>query len=89
IVLDYLMPVMDGREMLRRLRHTKRTPIMMLTARNSVDDRVAGLDLGADDYVSKPFVQQELLARLRALHDAHDVPYRYGEWRTMLAHFAS
>ena len=67
IVLDYLMPVMDGREMLRRLRHTKRTPVMMLTARNSVDDRVAGLDLGADDYVSKPFVQQELLARLRAL----------------------
>ncbi|MEY4378698.1 MAG: hypothetical protein RLZ85_579, partial [Verrucomicrobiota bacterium] len=52
IVLDYLMPVMDGREMLRRLRHTKRTPVMMLTARNSVDDRVAGLDLGADDYVA-------------------------------------
>ena len=67
IVLDYLMPVMDGREMLRRLRHTKRTPVMMLTARNAVDDRVAGLDLGADDYVAKPFVQQELLARLRAL----------------------
>ena len=67
IVLDYLMPIMDGREMLRRLRHTKRTPIMMLTARNSVDDRVAGLDLGADDYVAKPFVQQELLARLRAV----------------------
>ena len=67
IVLDYLMPVMDGREMLRRLRHTKRTPVMMLTARNSVDDRVAGLDLGADDYVAKPFVQQELLARLEAL----------------------
>ena len=67
IVLDYLMPIMDGREMLRRLRHTKRTPVMMLTARNSVDDRVAGLDLGADDYVAKPFVQQELLARLEAL----------------------
>jgi two-component system OmpR family response regulator len=67
IVLDYLMPTMDGREMLRRLRHTKRTPVMMLTARNAVDDRVAGLDLGADDYVAKPFVQQELLARLRAL----------------------
>jgi DNA-binding response OmpR family regulator len=67
IVLDYLMPVMDGREMLRRLRHTKNTPVMMLTARNSVDDRVVGLDLGADDYVAKPFVQQELLARLRAL----------------------
>ena len=67
IVLDYLMPVMDGREMLRRLRHTKRTPVMMLTARNSVDDRVVGLDLGADDYVAKPFVQQELLDPLPAL----------------------
>ena len=67
IVLDYMMPGMDGREVLRRLRAVKRTPVMMLTARNSVDDRVVGLDLGADDYVAKPFVQQELLARLRAL----------------------
>jgi two-component system OmpR family response regulator len=53
--------------MLRRLRGVKRTPVMMLTARNSVEDRVVGLDLGADDYLAKPFVQQELLARLRAL----------------------
>jgi two-component system OmpR family response regulator len=67
IVLDYMMPGMDGREVLRRLRHAKRTPVMMLTARNSVEDRVVGLDLGADDYLAKPFVQQELLARLRAL----------------------
>ena len=67
IVLDYMMPGMDGREVLRRLRTVKRTPVMMLTARNSVEDRVVGLDLGADDYVAKPFVQQELLARLRAL----------------------
>lgn len=71
IVLDYLMPGMDGREMLRRLRHTKSTPVMMLTARNSIADRVVGLDLGADDYVAKPFVQQELLARLRALVRRH------------------
>jgi DNA-binding response OmpR family regulator len=67
IVLDFMMPGMDGREVLRRLRHVKRTPVMMLTARNSVEDRVVGLDLGADDYLAKPFVQQELLARLRAL----------------------
>jgi DNA-binding response OmpR family regulator len=67
ILLDHMMPVMDGREMLRRLRGVKRTPVMMLTARNSVEDRVVGLDLGADDYLAKPFVQQELLARLRAL----------------------
>ena len=67
IVLDYMMPEMDGREVLRRLRTVKRTPVMMLTARNSVEDRVVGLDLGADDYLAKPFVQQELLARLRAL----------------------
>jgi DNA-binding response OmpR family regulator len=67
IILDFMLPGMDGREYLRRLRHTKRTPVMMLTARNSVEDRVAGLDSGADDYLAKPFVQQELLARLRAL----------------------
>ena len=71
IVLDHLMPVMDGREMLRRLRHAKRTPVMMLTARDATEDRVVGLDLGADDFVAKPFVQQELLARLRALVRRH------------------
>jgi len=67
IILDYLMPGMDGREVLRRLRGVKRTPVLMLTARNSIEDRVVGLDLGADDYLAKPFVQKELLARLRAL----------------------
>ncbi len=67
ILLDHMMPNMDGREMLRRLRGVKRTPVMMLTARDSIEDRVVGLDLGADDYLVKPFMQQELLARLRAL----------------------
>lgn len=67
ILLDHMMPTMDGREMLRRLRGVKRTPVMMLTARDAVEDRVVGLDLGADDYLVKPFVQSELLARLRAL----------------------
>ena len=68
IVLDVAMPDVDGLEVCRRLRATgDRTPVLMLTARDSVDDRVAGLDAGADDYLSKPFALEELLARLRAL----------------------
>ena len=63
ILLDYQLPGMDGRELLRRLRKIKRTPVIMLTAHNAVDDRIAGLDLGADDYVAKPFEVNELLAR--------------------------
>ncbi|HZT46125.1 MAG TPA: response regulator transcription factor [Gaiellaceae bacterium] len=68
IVLDVLMPTMDGLETARRLRRQgNSTPILMLTARHEVSDRVAGLDAGADDYVVKPFALEELLARLRAL----------------------
>ena len=68
IVLDVAMPVVDGIEMCRRLRHEGNgLPILMLTARESVTDRVAGLDAGADDYLVKPFALEELLARLRAL----------------------
>ena len=68
IVLDVAMPDVDGLEVCRRLRATgDRTPVLMLTARDSVDDRVAGLDAGADDYLVKPFALEELLARLRAL----------------------
>ena len=68
IVLDLLMPNVDGLETARRLRGTgNRTPILMLTARDEVEARVAGLDAGADDYVVKPFALAELLARLRAL----------------------
>jgi two-component system response regulator MprA len=68
IVLDILMPVMDGIETCRALRRMgNRTPVLMLTARHDVDDRVAGLDAGADDYLVKPFALEELLARLRAL----------------------
>jgi two-component system response regulator MprA len=68
IVLDVLMPVMDGLETSRRLRRQgNTTPILMLTARHDVSDRVAGLDAGADDYLVKPFALEELLARLRAL----------------------
>ena len=67
IVLDIMLPGIDGWELLRRLRKTKKTPVLMLTARDAVRDRVRGLDTGADDYLIKPFELAELLARLRAL----------------------
>ena len=67
IVLDLMLPVIDGWELLRRLRKTKKTPVLILTARDAVRDRVRGLDTGADDYLVKPFELAELLARLRAL----------------------
>jgi two-component system response regulator MprA len=68
MILDVLMPGLDGLEVARRIRREgSRLPILMLTARVEVDDRVAGLDAGADDYVTKPFALDELLARVRAL----------------------
>ena len=67
IVLDIMLPLIDGWELLRRLRKAKKTPVLMLTARDAVRDRVRGLDTGADDYLVKPFDLDELLARLRAL----------------------
>ncbi len=67
ILLDAMLPVFDGWELLARLRKTKATPVLMLTARDASEDRVRGLDSGADDYVVKPFDLSELLARVRAL----------------------
>lgn len=67
IVLDWMMPGIDGIEVARRIRAADRTPILMLTARDAVEDRVEGLDIGADDYLVKPFAPDELLARIRAL----------------------
>ncbi len=68
IVLDVLMPDMSGLELCKRLRDAgDRTPVLMLTARDAIDDRVAGLDAGADDYLVKPFALRELMARVRAL----------------------
>jgi two-component system OmpR family response regulator len=67
IVLDVMLPHVDGWEVLARLRKQKRTPVLMLTARDATQDRVRGLDNGADDYLVKPFDLDELLARLRAL----------------------
>ena len=67
IVLDWMMPGLDGIAVARRIRAADRTPILMLTARDAVEDRVEGLDTGADDYLVKPFAPAELLARIRAL----------------------
>jgi two-component system, OmpR family, response regulator len=67
LVLDLMMPRMDGWELLRKLRITRKTPVLILTARDAIGDRVRGLDLGADDYLVKPFELDELQARLRAL----------------------
>jgi two-component system response regulator MprA len=68
VILDVLMPGLDGLEVCRQLRRTgSRLPVLMLTARDEVENRVAGLDAGADDYVTKPFALEELLARVRAL----------------------
>jgi two-component system, OmpR family, response regulator MprA len=75
VVLDVMMPGVDGLEVCRRLREAgDRTPVLMLTARDAVDDRVAGLDAGADDYLVKPFALKELKARLRALLRRAEAP---------------
>lgn len=67
ILLDLMLPELNGLEVARRLRESKKTPIIMMTARDSVIDRVSGLDYGADDYLVKPFAIEELLARVRSL----------------------
>jgi len=66
ILLDLMLPRMDGMEVCKRVRAKSRVPIIMLTAKDRVPDRVAGLDMGADDYLTKPFSTEELLARVRA-----------------------
>ncbi len=66
VILDLMLPKMDGSEVCKRIRAKSRVPIIMLTAKDRIPDRVAGLDLGADDYVTKPFATEELLARVRA-----------------------
>lgn len=65
ILLDIMLPGLNGMEVLRRIRRSSSVPVIMLTARDSVTDKVAGLDLGADDYITKPFAIEELLARIR------------------------
>lgn len=67
ILLDIMLPHLDGIEVCRRLRSAKATPVIMITARDRLEDRVQGLDIGADDYIAKPFDIEELLARMRAI----------------------
>ena len=83
IVLDVMLPDLNGIEVLRRLRQQKQTPVIILTARDTVMDKVSGLDLGASDYMTKPFAIEELLARIRAnlnKFQKQDAPvYKIGE----------
>ena len=65
LILDLMLPELSGIEVCRRIRHTSDVPIIMLTAKDDVSDKVMGLDMGADDYVTKPFAIEELLARIR------------------------
>lgn len=67
ILLDVMMPEMDGHEFMRLHRHERNTPIILLTAKIEEDDKIIGLELGADDYITKPFSPRELLARIRAV----------------------
>jgi two-component system response regulator RegX3 len=74
VLLDVMLPDGDGRDVLRRIREVSRTPVIMLTARGEEMDRVLGLELGADDYVTKPFSAAELAARIRAVLRRGDAP---------------
>ncbi len=78
IILDIMMPEMDGLAVCRELRKTSNVPIIMLTARSDDVDRIVGLELGADDYVTKPFNPRELVARVKAVlrRSAQDAPAR-------------
>src|SRR5262245_14358880 len=67
VVLDIMLPDMDGLAVCRKVRETSRVPIIMLTARGGVSDRILGLELGADDYLPKPFEPRELVARMQAV----------------------
>jgi DNA-binding response OmpR family regulator len=72
VVLDWMLPGLDGLEVLRRLRQSSAVPVLMLTARAEEVDRVIGLEVGADDYLTKPFGSRELVARVRALLRRHE-----------------
>jgi DNA-binding response OmpR family regulator len=67
VILDWMLPRLDGLEVLRQIRQASATPVLMLTARDEEADRVIGLEVGADDYLTKPFSMRELIARVRAL----------------------
>ncbi|MBR4304008.1 MAG: response regulator transcription factor [Clostridia bacterium] len=67
VLLDLMMPVMDGNQMIRELRTFSKTPVIMLTAKGEMIDKIAGLELGADDYITKPFEMREVMARVKAV----------------------
>lgn len=79
LLLDVMLPGMSGLELLRRLRRSKNTPVLMVTARDQVMDKVTGLDMGADDYITKPFEIEELLARIRVALRKHAAVQNEGE----------
>lgn len=81
ILLDIMLPTMSGMEVLRRLRQDKETPVILLTAKGEVSDKVTGLDSGANDYITKPFFIEELLARMRVVFRKREVHnnLRWGE----------
>lgn len=79
VVLDIMLPELNGLEVLRRLRRSSSMPVIMLTARDAVMDKVSGLDLGADDYITKPFAIEELLARIRVLLRRKTAPAENGD----------
>lgn len=84
VLLDLMLPGLDGMEVCRRLRRRSNVPVIMLSARGQEDDRVTGLRLGADDYVTKPFSTRELIARIEAVlrrHAARPEPHEEGESR--------
>ena len=88
ILLDYMMPKMNGLEVVKALRQSERhksVPVILLTAKASQEDKVAGLDAGADDYVTKPFDSFELLARVRAMLRIKELHDQLGEWNRTLA----
>ncbi|MDR9857116.1 response regulator transcription factor [Paenibacillus sp. VCA1] len=82
ILLDIMLPKINGVEVCRKLRELKSTPVIMLTARDGLEDRVSGLDSGADDYIAKPFDIEELLARMRAIFRRMDL--KQGQDHTIL-----
>ena len=73
VLLDLMLPGLDGLEICQRVREVSQVPIIMLTARDSTDDKVQGLDIGADDYLTKPFAVDELLARIRVAFRKHSL----------------
>ncbi|RBP64389.1 DNA-binding response OmpR family regulator [Alkalibaculum bacchi] len=77
ILLDLMLPNLNGIEVCRRIRLINSTPVIMITARDSVLDKISGLDSGADDYITKPFQIEELLARMRALFRRSEVPMNH------------